>query len=260
MPQDQGVLSGAVVLVTGANGGIGQATCVALGKAGAQVVGTDVTTGSRYEAHLWMEQDVTRRDDWQHVVQEVELRFGRLDCIVNNAAVSLVEKIESTSIDQWRRVIAVNVEGALLGMQVCLPLLCKSGCERTGGSAVVNISSTAGLRGLALNAAYCASKGALALLSRTAAKEFAALGYPIRVNSVHPGAVETQMMDGILARYVDSGFSRSIEDQKKAFQELAPLRRLADPHEIAGGVVFLCSPAASYVTGSELVIDGGAIA
>src|SRR5690606_30136172 len=107
---------------------------------------------------------------------------------------------------------------------------------------------------------YAASKAALTLLSKSAAKEFATLGYPIRVNSVHPGAVQTAMTDAILVRYVEQGLARSIEEQRAAWTALTPLRRMAQPEEIAGAVVYLCSSAASFVTGAELVVDGGATA
>lgn len=251
-------LTGAVALVTGARGGIGRAICAALGEAGARVVATGTGDGPKdLSVDAWLQHDVTSVDDWTYVVDEVRKQFGSLDCLINNAGIAIVERIADMSIDQWRRVMSVNVEGVLLGLQLSLPLLRESGNNRRGGSAVVNISSVAGLRGVAFNAPYCASKAALTLLSKSAAKEFAALGYPIRVNSIHPGFVETRMMDSMLARYVELGLATSMEAQKAAFDANRPLGRTARPEEIAGGAVFLCSPAASFMTGSELVIDGG---
>jgi NAD(P)-dependent dehydrogenase (short-subunit alcohol dehydrogenase family) len=254
-------LQGAVVLVTGANGGIGRAACAGLRAAGARVVGTDVGDApGELGVDAWCPLDVTSPQDWQRVVSSIRDRFGRLDCLVNNAGISLVERIADTSLEQWRRVSSVNVESVLLGLQATLPLLCESGKQRPGGSSVVNVSSAAGLRGVAFNAAYCASKAAVTLLTKSAAKEFAALRYPIRVNSLHPGSVDTPMMDSIYARYVEVGMSPSVEAAKSAANAARPLGRMARPEDIAGGIVFLCSPAASFMTGSELVIDGGVTA
>lgn len=251
-------LDGAVALVTGARGGIGRAICAAFRTAGASVAATG--TGEAPEdliVDIWLRHDVTSANDWDRVVGEVDRRFGRLDCLVNNAGTILVESIASMSLQQWRRVLSVNVEGVLLGMQASLPLLRKSGVDRPGGSSVVSCSSVAGLRGVAHNAAYCASKGALNLLSKSAAKEFAELGYPIRVNTVHPGGVETRMLRSILARYVEMGLATSIEEQVVAWSAQNPLGRMARPEEVAGAIVFLCSREASFMTGSEVVIDGG---
>ena len=258
MPQD---LSGAVVLVTGAGGGLGGAICAAARDARAVVVGTDLGEPPSFvETDAWLPHDVTSMDAWIRVISEIRGRFGRLDCLVNNAGISLSETIANTSLDQWRRVLSVNLESVFLSMKAALPLLLESGRTRPGGSSVVNLSSTAGLRGSPFSAAYGASKGAVSLLTKTAAKEFGALGYPIRVNSVYPGAVETAMLQTVMQRQVDAGFVRSAEELKASWSNISALKRLGQPREIAGGVVFLCSPAASFVTGAELVIDGGALA
>lgn len=250
-------LDGDVVLVTGGRGGIGRAICIALKAAGASVIGCG-TGGAPadLDVEAWFQHDATSAEDWNRVVTEVRARFGRLDCLVNNAGISLLQRFSDTSLEQWRRVLSVNVESALLGMQASLPLLQESGYQRAGGASVVNISSITSLRGSVFGAAYSASKGALTLLTKSVAKEFAALGYPIRVNSVHPGVVETPMTDVVLARYVELELG-SAEEQRRVFHTMHPLGRMALAREIAGGVVFLCSPAAGFMTGSELVIDGG---
>lgn len=253
-------LQGAVALVTGAGGGIGRAICKALTSAGALVTGSGRRNPSVLpEIDSWVQQDVASADDWSRVVTTIEARYGRLDCLVHNAGIYAVESITNISIEQLRYVFSINVEAVLLGLQASLPLLCRSGSDRPGGSSVVTISSVAGIRGAPLNAAYSASKGAVTLLSKSAAKEFALLGHPVRVNTVHPARTATDMMSGIFSRY--SEIAASAESEAKlarlAIETPTLMNRMAQPEEIAGAVVYLCSPAASYVTGSELVIDGG---
>ena len=245
-------LNGDVFLVTGAAGGIGRAIMAALTAAGGSVIGTDLHREGEILAH-----DVTSEADWGRIAAHVAERHGRLAGLVNNAGYALTESIEATSLEAWRRVQSINVESMLLGLHAMLPLLRKGAEGRTGGASVVNFSSVGGLRGAAYNAAYCASKAAVGMLSKCAAIEFAALKYGIRVNSVHPGGIETPMMGSILQRYVTLGAMRSEEAARAAVNARHPLGRLGKPEEIAGGVVYLCSPAAAFVTGSELVIDGG---
>lgn len=251
-------LEGSVALVTGARGGLGRAICAALTEQGATVIGTTTSVGPvDSNMNTWLKLDVTSQEEWAQVAADVRRRFGRLDCLINNAGISMVESIAEVSVEKWRKAFSVNVEGALFGLQSMLPLMQEGGGCRVGGASVVNISSTAGLRGVALNSAYCASKGALRMLSRSAAKEFAMLKYPIRVNSIYPGNIETRMMGSILSRYVDLGLASSAEAQKALFVSRSPSGRVAKPEEVAGAVAFLCSSAASYMTGAELVIDAG---
>lgn len=249
------VLDGAIALVTGAAGGIGRATVAALREAGAEVIATDLSVPEGGTLNL--AQDVTSEADWTRLTEEIGRRHGRLDCLVNNAGIALVSTIEDNSLDAWRRVMAVNVESMLLSVRALLPLLRKSGESRPGGASVVNISSVGGIGGAPLMAAYCASKGAVRLFSKSAACEFAALKYNIRVNSVHPGGIETAMMDEIIDRYVALGVATDEQTARAGVDAQHPLGRWGRPEEIAGGIVYLCSPAASFVTGSELVIDGG---
>jgi NAD(P)-dependent dehydrogenase (short-subunit alcohol dehydrogenase family) len=246
-----------IALVTGAAGGIGREVCRALQTAGATVIATDLQAPRDVCATLSLQHDVTSEGDWQAVAETLRTRHERLDALVNVAAIAPVASIETLSIEQWRKVQAVNVESILIGMRTLLPLLKISGKSRPGGASIVNFSSVAGLRGAALTAAYCASKGAVTLLTKCAAIEFAALGYNIRVNSVHPGGIQTEMLRSIMQTYVELGATKSFEDAEAGVIAQHPIGRLARPDELGGGVVYLCSAAASFVTGSELVIDGG---
>ena len=179
---------------------------------------------SSVETDTWLPHDVTSMDAWRRVIGDIRDRFGRLDCLVNDAGISLSESIVNTSLDQWRRVLSVTLESVFLSMKAALPLLLESGRSRPGGASVVNVSSTSGLRGSPFSAAYGASKAAVSLLTKTAAKEFGALGYPIRVNSVHPGAVETPMLQTIMRSEVDAGFARSAEGLKASWSNISALK------------------------------------
>jgi NAD(P)-dependent dehydrogenase (short-subunit alcohol dehydrogenase family) len=248
-------------LVTGASGTIGRATCAALMDAGARVMATDLPSAPRNsEVDCWLEHDATSVEAWHRVVTDTRKRFGRLDCLINCAGMCPITHIEETSLELWRKVSSVNVESILIGMQTSLPVLRECGKDRPGGSSIVNLASTAGLRGVAFAAAYCASKGAVTLLSKAAAKEFAALKYPVRVNSVHPGSVDSEMMASNLDRLVQMGLAPSIEAAKAKQAAGNPMGRMARAEEVAGGIVFLCSPAAAFMTGAEFVIDGGVTA
>jgi len=250
-----GVLDGNIVLVTGAGGGIGGATVTALRAAGATVIATDLRAPDGGDINL--AHDVTSETDWARIAGEIESRFGTLDGLVNNAGIAIVARIEDETLESWRRLQAVNVESMLLSLQATLPLLKKSGETRAGGASVVNISSVGGIGGAPLMASYCTSKGAVRLFSKSAAIEFAMLKYNIRVNSVHPGGIETAMMDDIVARYVELGAAPDAETARAGLDAQHPLGRWGRPEEIASGIVYLCSSAASFMTGSELVIDGG---
>jgi NAD(P)-dependent dehydrogenase (short-subunit alcohol dehydrogenase family) len=245
-------LTGDIVLLTGAGGGIGQAIAAGLRDAGATVLGTDLRPADDVMAH-----DVTSAEDWARIAEDIRARHGKLSCLVNNAGYALTESIEATTLALWRRVQAVNVESILLGLHATLPLLREGAKGRRGGASVVNLSSIGGLRGAPFNAAYCASKAAVLLFTKCAAAEYAALRYDIRVNSVHPGGIDTAMMNGIMARYVELGGAPTQQVAREAVEHRHPMGRLGTPEEIAGGVVYLCAPAASFVTGAELSIDGG---
>jgi NAD(P)-dependent dehydrogenase (short-subunit alcohol dehydrogenase family) len=253
-------LEGTVALVTGAGGGIGGATCAALKDAGAAVVATDLAgtpADKRPQGCDWLDLDVTSENGWAALVAELERRHGALDILVNNAGISVVEPVEGSSLETWRKVMAVNVDGVYLGVRSCLPLLRKAGPRRRGGASIINLSSNAGLIGAPFNVAYCTSKGAVRLMTKALAMEFSALKYPIRVNSVHPGGIDTGMLDSIFQRFHELGMAPSAQAAYDASVMAHPIGRMGKPEEIAAGIRFLASDEASNMHGSELVMDGG---
>lgn len=247
-----------VAVVTGAAGGIGRAVVQAMKDAGATVVATDLAECADIAgADHYLRHDVTSESDWQAVRSLVQENYGRLDALVNLAAISTVTRIEDTPLAEWHRVNAINVDSVIIGVQVLLPLLKEGGKARKGGASIVNFSSVGGLRGAAFNAAYCTSKAAVKMLSKCMGAEFAALGYNIRCNSVHPGGIDTGMLTNIMDRYVALGASPSRDASEAAMVAAHPIGRLGHPEEMGGGVVYLCSDAASFVTCSEFLMDGG---
>ena len=247
-----GRLDGKVALITGAARGMGASEARLFAEEGARVVLSDILEDPLealeselidcgYEV-LAQHHDVTDEASWVQVVQAAETKFGRLDVLVNNAGVLDTAGVEASSLEEWERVIAVNQTGVWLGMKVSIPAL-----RRSGGGSIVNKSSIYGIVGSGGSAAYHASKGAVRLLTKTAALEYASDG--IRVNSVHPGYVNTPMIGQALPEANVSVL--------ELIGEQVPLGRLAEPEDIARGVLYLASDESSYVTGSELVIDGG---
>lgn len=251
-------LNNVVAVVTGAAGGIGRELVKALKAANATVIATDLAAEAQIEgADHYLKHDVTSEADWQAIAALVQDKYGRLDALVNNAGYSIVTKFEETPLADFHRVNAINVDSIIIGTQVLLPLLKEGGKARSGGASVVNFSSVGGLRGAPFNAAYCTSKAAVKMLSKCLGAEFAALGYNIRVNSVHPGGIDTPMLGSIMDKYVELGAAPSREVAQTAMEMRHPIGRMGRPEEMGGGVVYLCSDGASFVTCSEFVMDGG---
>ena len=251
-------LDNVVAVVTGAAGGIGRELVKAMKAANAVVIATDMAESADIEgADHYLQHDVTSEADWQAVAALVQEKYGRLDALVNNAGISIVTKFDETPLADFHRVNAVNVDSIIIGTQVLLPLLREGGKARKGGASVVNFSSVGGLRGAAFNAAYCTSKAAVKMLTKCLGAEFAALGYNVRVNSVHPGGIDTPMLGSIMDKYVALGAVPSREIAVAGMEARHPIGRMGQPAEMGGGVVYLCSEAASFVTCAEFVMDGG---
>jgi len=252
-----GRVEGKVALVTGAASGLGLAATRMLVREGARVVVTDVNESVGREvvaslgegARFWR-LDVTQEDDWATVVDGVLDTFGRLDVVVNNAGIGIAKDVESLSLAEWRRVQAVNLDGVFLGCKYAI-----KGMRRCGAKgSIINISSVAGLVGVDNLPAYCASKGGVRLLTKSVALHCARSGYGIRCNSIHPTFIETPMVDA-LAR-----MGGEPEVVKARLAKMNPLGRLGEPDDVAYAVVYLASEESKLMTGSELVVDGGATA
>lgn len=251
-------LPNVVAVVTGAAGGIGREIVKAMKAAGAIVIATDQKEDAQIEgADHYLRHDVTSETDWRTVNALVADNYGRLDVLVNNAGLSIVTKFEDTPLSEFHRINAINVDSAIIGTQILLGMLKVGGKARKAGASVINFSSVGGINGAAFNSAYCVSKAAIRMLTKCLGAEFAALGYNIRVNSVHPGGIETPMLQSIMERYVALGAAPSLEVAVQSTNAAHPIGRLGRPEEMAGGVVFLASEASSFMTCDELVMDGG---
>ncbi|MDE2404853.1 MAG: SDR family oxidoreductase [Sphingomonadales bacterium] len=247
-----------IAVVTGAGGGIGRALVKAMKDAGATVIATDMAPAAEIDgADHYLQHDVTSEGDWRRLEAFLREQYGRLDALVNNAGISIVTRIEDTPLAEWHRVNAVNVDSVVIGSQVLLDLLKQGGRARKGGASIINFSSVGGLRGSAFNAAYCTSKAAVKMLTKCMGAEFAALGYNIRANSIHPGGVHTAMMHSIMERYVELGAVSDFQTSLAGLNLRHPIGRMGQPEEMGGIVVYLASDAASFATCGEFAIDGG---
>lgn len=256
-------VKGKVAIVTGAARGLGKAQAVLLAKEGAKVVATDIneTLGKRLPEEvkreggeaIFIKHDVSNEQGWREVIEKTLSEYGKLDILVNNAGVLLHHTIEDLSLEDWRSVLNVNLEGVFLGTKYAIGAMKKS-----GGGSIVNISSIAGLVGMPDTSSYVASKGAVRLFTKSAALECSKLklDYNIRVNSIHPGFIYTEMVDGVIKADVKK-FGITMEEAKKLYKDMTMMGRFGEPEDIAYGVLYFASDESKYVTGAELVIDGG---
>jgi NAD(P)-dependent dehydrogenase (short-subunit alcohol dehydrogenase family) len=193
---------------------------------------------------VFMKHDVASEADWQRVMAGTLERFGRLDVLVNNAGVTVNKDIETTTLEEWRWVMSINLDGVFLGVKHAM-----SAMKKTGGGSIINISSAGGIVGQLWAAAYNSSKGGVRLLTKAAALECSKVGhdYNIRVNSIHPGCVRTALLEPLLAK----------EEMAAIINGLHPVGHLGEPDDIAYAVLYLASDESKFATGSEFVIDGG---
>ena len=253
-------LDGRIALVTGAATGLGAATARALAAAGARVAVTDLAAPAELAAEIGgiaRAQDVTDEAGWAETMDWLQTELGGLDILVNNAGLWLFKPITETTLDDWRHLHAVNVEGVFLGTRAAIPLLAERANKWRGGTAIVNLSSVAGLQGAAGASCYNSTKGAVRLFTKGAAMELA--GARIRVNSVHPGVIDTAMGRKLID---DFAAAQGLGNNEVLAQVsgMHPLGHLGEPQNVADAVVFLASDRAAFTTGSELVVDGGMVA
>ena len=243
-------LENKVALISGGARGMGAVEAKLFAQEGAKVVIGDMLAeeGRKVEAEIneaggecvFVPLDVADEKAWENAVNEAVSRYGKLDILVNNAGIYRASNVEDTTTDEGEQIMDVNAKGVFLGLRSVIPAM-----RNAGGGAIINISSVAGLVGNRRTTAYNASKGAVRLLTKSTAIQYASEG--IRCNSVHPGTIETPMTEGFLAD----------EEQRTDRMNRTPLGRLGRPEDVAYGALYLASDESSFVTGSELVIDGG---
>lgn len=237
-----------VAIITGAANGMGAAEAKLFAKEGAKVVATDLdeknlavlaeeikTTGGEV---LTVKQDVTSEAEWQALISKTIDTYGKLDILVNNAGIAINKNFSNMEMTEWNKVMDVNLNGCVLGMKYCIPEM-----QKNGSGSVVNISSIGGLVGMAGSSPYTAAKGALRALTKSAAVEYGK--DKVRVNSVHPGIIKTPMV------------ADTMEAAMPFYETYTQLPYMGEPDDVAYGVLYLASDEARFMTGSELVIDGG---
>lgn len=244
-----GRLEGKVAIITGAANGMGAAEAKLFAREGAKVVATDLKAEALQEVvaeianeggdAIGLAHNVASEEEWKSVVRQAVEKYGRVDVLVNNAGIASTMTLASgLELDTWNKVMDINLNGCVIGMKHVIPEM-----QKAGGGSVINISSIGGIVGMAGSSAYTAAKGALRSLSKAAAVEFAKMN--IRVNSVHPGIIETPMT------------APSFQDALPFYKTFTQLPYFGKPEDVAYGVLFLASDESRFMTGAELVIDGG---
>lgn len=256
-----GRVDGKIALITGGAQGLGEAAARMLAREGARVAITDINFAgaqkvaqsineSRKDIAIAISHDVTRESDWKRALEETEQAFGGLHVLVNNAGIGLTKDFEEVTLDEWRRVHAIDLDGVFLGCKLALPLMAKTVKSTALGGSVVNISSISGIIAGHNMAAYNSAKAAVRHLSKSVALYCARKNYGIRSNSVHPVFIATPILDGLVQRY----------GKEEAYAKLGrqvPLGHIGEPDDIAYAVLYLASDESKFVTGAELKVDGG---
>ncbi len=251
-------LDGKVAFLSGAARGIGAATAKLMVEAGAKVAIGDVldergrqTVKELGDAAIYTHLDVTSEASWAEAMDATIAKFGKLDVLVNNAGIFNGKGVEEASLDDWHRLVAVNLTGVVLGTRAALPHLKKSKGN------IVNLASIAGLVGSQLDPLYSLTKGGVTLFTKSTALEFGRKGYGVRVNSIHPGLIETDMGEKTFVMRAAQVGTNDTEKARQATLALHPIGRLGVAEDIAKGIVFLASDDAGFMTGAGLVVDGG---
>ena len=254
-----GRVDGKIAMITGGAMGLGKAAALLLCREGAAISLTDINeaegrrTADEIAAGggeaLFQAHDVSDPERWVEVIDATTARFGRLDVLVNNAGIAVAANVETTTLEDWRRTMAVNLDGVFYGTQQAIRVM-----KETGGGSIINLSSIDGIIGEAELAAYCASKGGVRTFTKAAAVHCGEAGYRMRVNSIHPGYIVTPQHVSYLKAL------GTYEEENEKARRRHPIGYLGEPNDVAYGVLYLASDESRFVTGSEFVIDGGYVA
>lgn len=262
-------VDGKVALVTGAARGIGACSARLLAEAGAKVVVTDVETSLAEQVAQEIRQaggeaiarrlDVTDEAQWQAVIAEAVKTFGGIDVVVNNAGVENMNLVEDMPLKDWRQVMSVNSDGVFLGVKHAIQAMKPGGISGRGGS-IVNMASICAMIAFLGAGSYSAAKAAITSLTKIAAVECGRNGYGIRVNSIHPGVILTDLVRAGMEDSVRKGLFKTAAEAQAAYESMHPIGHLGEPQDIAHAVLYLASDASRFMTGAQLVVDGGFIA
>lgn len=255
-----------IVLVTGAAKGIGAACALILAQNGAKVIVSDIDEhegesvakkirDKGYSA-CFIALDVTNEEQWQQVIETVVEQHGALNVLVNNAGIAVVNTLLETTLEEWRRVHAINLESVFLGTKAAVKVMKPDGLSGQGGS-IINLSSVGGIIGAEGLTSYCSAKGAVRLFTKAAAVECGRADFGVRINSVHPGNTLTPMFQQELEDMREQGTVASVKEAMKFYMDMQVLNEIGQPEDIANMVLFLASDAAKFITGAEFVVDGG---
>ena len=246
-------LKNKVAIVTGGTSGIGRACCQILAEQGANIIvtGRNEERGTQTielikkvgSEGFFFGHDICSEDSWIDCIGFAKKSFDHIDILINNAGAFLIKSMEDTSVDEFKSLIKTNVNSAFLGMKYVMPEM-----DKVGGGAIVNVSSLMGVVGLEDGAAYCSSKGAICGMTRSVALEAAANGRNIRINTMVPGVIWTDMLSGAFGED---------EEVKTNLINLNPMKKMGQPKDIAQAILYLVSDESSFVTGTELIVDGG---
>ena len=260
-------LSGKTVLISGAARGIGAAAAKCMSDGGGTIVIGDILEERGQETAKaiqsaggtasFLKLDVTSEESWTLAIEATTNAHGKLDILVNNAGIFLGRDLEDASLEDWNKLVSINMTGVFLGTKLAIPALKAAGENSPHGSAIVNLSSVAGLIGSQLDPLYSMTKGGVTTFTKATALNLARKGYRIRVNSVHPGVIDTEMGEQTFVARAAQRRANDVEAARKTAIAGHPIGRLGRAEDIANGICFLASDDAGFMTGSSLVVDGG---
>ena len=260
-------LQGKNAIVTGGSKGIGRSVCLALANAGVNINVLDLNKDQglktvkeiiklNVKAEFY-EIDVAQESEWINFVTYLDTKSKSIDILVNNAGIWLGKEINNVSIEEYHKLISINLTGVFLGIKHLIPFLTKAGDKSNFGSSIINLSSVAGLVGSQLDPLYSMTKGGITTFTKSMAIYFGKKKYPIRINQVHPGIIETDMGSQVAEARIKQNPNMTLKDSYSAGILQTPLGRLGTAEEVAKTILFLSSDDSSFMTGSSLVVDGG---